>query len=246
MHPGLVARSHTECGGCGGCGGCGALSRGCPAGHRAFRPFCLCSLSTIMPRQSRAKASQIVKSSGLPSHTADATGIANGSLVPNWPPLQPLIPTEDIWVETLLQDQIILIRKLFTSSLCKNYVSFLSSLPLTTTPAKPKEGNAVRINDRFEVHDAGFAQRLWSSTCLAHVLTGSAGAEKGNSLRPDEWMNLWGGELCGLNPRIRVYRYRKGHHFGPHCRFTKMTHHHLGWGICILTQFLTIYLCAFH
>ena len=227
------------------CGGCGALSRDCLTGYCAFRTFCPCSPSTKMPPKSRAKASQIVKRSGLTAHTADATCIASGSLVPNWPPLQPLIPAEDIWAEILLQDQIILIRKLFTPSLCRNYVSFLSSLPLTTTPAKPKEGNAVRINDRFEVHDAGFAQHLWSSTCLAHVLTGLGGAEKGTSLRPDELMNLWGGELCGLNPRIRVYRYRKGHRFGPHCRFTRITHHHPGWCMFILTQFLIIYLCAF-
>lgn len=123
-------------------------------------------------------------------------------------------------MQMLLQDQIILIRKFFTPSLCKNYVSFLSTLPLITTPAITKAGNAVRINDRFEVHDASFAQRLWSSTGLAHVRSGLVGAEERTPPRPDELMNLWGEELCGLNPRIRVYRYRKGHRFGPHYRFT--------------------------
>lgn len=183
-----------------------------------------------MPSKPRAKDSQTIKSSGAAAKTADAAGIASGSLVPNWPPLQPLIPTEGLWMETLLQDQIILIRKLFTPSLCKNFVSFLSSLPLITTPAKPREGNAVRINDRFEVHDARFAQRLWSSTCLARILTGLVGAGERTPPKPDELTNLWGGELCGLNPRIRVYRYRKGHRFGPHCRFTSMTHHHSLYG----------------
>lgn len=180
-----------------------------------------------MPSKSRAKASQNTKSSEAPANTAaaaDAAGVASVPLLPNWPPLQPLIPTENLCMEALLQDQITLIRTLFTPSLCKTYVAFLSSLPLITTPAKAKEGNAVRINDRFEVHDAAFAQRLWSSTGLAHVVAGFAGAEGRTPPRLDELTTRWGGELCGLNPRIRVYRYRKGHRFGPHCRCTRMTH----------------------
>lgn len=179
-----------------------------------------------MSSKFRAKAGHTTKSSGPTADTADAAGAASASLLPNWPPLQPLVPTEDLRVEALLQDQIILIRKLFTSSLCKNYVLFLSSLPLITTPAKAKEENAVRINDRFEVYDVGFAQRLWSSTCLAHIVTGLVGAEGRTTQRLNGLTTLWGGELCGLNPRIRVYRYRKGQRFGPHCRSIRMTHHH--------------------
>lgn len=197
----------------------------CTGQHKVQYSTNRLALNQKMPPKSRAKASQALKSSGFTANTADFAGVANGSLVPNWPLLQPLIPTADLFMQMLLQDQIILIRQFFTSSLCRSYISFLSSLPLITTPAAPKEGNAVRVNDRFEVHDAGFAQRLWSSTCLAHVLSGLVGAEERTPPRPDELMNLWGGELCGLNPRIRVYRYKKGHRFGPHCRFTRMTHH---------------------
>src|SRR5882762_3505685 len=54
---------------------------------------------------------------------------------PNWPPLRPLIPASDLSLEPLLDDQSYLIRSFFTSSLCKTYVSFLSSLPLITTTA---------------------------------------------------------------------------------------------------------------
>ena len=183
-----------------------------------------------MPSKSRAKASQTIKSSGPTARTADAVGVASVSCLPNWPLLQPLIPSEDLWMDALLQDQIILIRKLFTPTLCKTFVSFLSSLPLITTPAKPKEGHAVRISDRLEVHDAHFAQHLWSSTGLAHVITGLVGAEERTPPGLDELTTVWGGELCGLNPRIRVYRYRKGHRFGPHCRFTRPIIV-LGWGI---------------
>jgi hypothetical protein len=143
-------------------------------------------------------------------------------LNPKWPMLQPLVPTRDLWMEAVLQDQIILIRNLFTSSLCKNYVSFLSTLPLITTPATAKEGYAVRINDRFEVHDVGFSQRLWRATGLADVVAGLDGADQRLSQSPDKLTTLWGGELCGLNPRIRVYRYRKGQRFGPHCRLINL------------------------
>jgi len=29
---------------------------------------------------------------------------------------------------------------------------------------------------------------------------------------------LWGGEVLGLNPNIRIYRYSKGQFFDQHCR----------------------------
>lgn len=168
-----------------------------------------------MPSKPRDKALLATRSTDAGIDAAAAATTDRGSSIPNWPQLQPLVPTEDLCMEAVLQDQIIVIRNLFTSSLCKKYVSFLSSLPLTTTPAKAKEGNAVRINDRFEVHDVGLAERLWSTTGLAHVVTGLEG---GPQKKLDELVMLWGGEVCGLNPRIRVYRYRKGQRFGPHCR----------------------------
>ena len=113
-------------------------------------------------------------------------------LRPQWPALRPLVPTCDLFLDTVLEDQIILIRKLFTVSLCNSFVSFLSSLPLVTTPGVPKKGEALRVNDRFQIEDAAFAEQLWSSTALKELVEQSA--------------NDWGGEVCGLNPRIRIYR----------------------------------------
>ena len=89
---------------------------------------------------------------------------------PNWPPLRPLIPSSDLSLDPLLDDQIYLIRRFFTSSLCKTYVSCLSSLPLITTARNPKKGEAVRVNDRFQIHDADFAESLWSSTALKQLV----------------------------------------------------------------------------
>ncbi|KAK2765838.1 hypothetical protein FQN53_006780 [Emmonsiellopsis sp. PD_33] len=125
---------------------------------------------------------------------------------PNWPPLKPLIPPTDLTLDTVLSDQILIIRNLFTSTLCKNYISFLSSLPLVTTPGRPKKGEAVRVNDRFQVDDAVFAERLWRETGLKGLVEGRAAEEK----------ELWGGEVLGLNPNIRVYRYVPGQFFAQH------------------------------
>jgi hypothetical protein len=30
-------------------------------------------------------------------------------------------------------------------------------------------------------------------------------------------LRMWGGEVIGLNPNIRVYRYKKGQFFDQHC-----------------------------
>lgn len=131
---------------------------------------------------------------------------------PNWPALLPLIPTPDLYLATIIPSQIITISNFWTSTLCKSYVSFLSTLPLTTTPGKPKRGEAVRVNDRYQIDDPAFAERLWSQTALRELVTGEAtGATEA------ERKALWGGEVVGLNPNIRVYRYGKGQFFDQHC-----------------------------
>jgi len=123
---------------------------------------------------------------------------------PNWPPLTPLVPALDLTVDTVLKDQILVIANFFTSTLCKNYVAFLSSLPLITTPGKPKRGEAVRFNDRFQIEDATFADRLWNQTGLKEIVS------------TYEDPSIWNGKVLGLNPNIRVYRYRQGQFFDKH------------------------------
>ena len=160
-----------------------------------------------MPQRSRRKATTTPRPK--PSEEKEKA--------PDWPALQPLVPTTDLALETLLEDQIILIRSLFTSNLCKKYVSFLSSLPLITTPAKPKEGEALRVNDRIQFDDPAFAERLWSSTGLRSLVSGSTGNVDHHDLTQAGAMSPWGGEVCGLNPRIRIYRY--GQPFPVYCSF---------------------------
>jgi len=98
----------------------------------------------------------------------------------------------------------LIIRNLFTSTLCKNYVSFLSSLPLTTTPGKPKRGEATRVNDRFQIDDSNFAQIVWEKSPLKALV---------DSLDDDAGFQ---GKVLGLNSNIRVYRYRPGQFFDRH------------------------------
>ena len=131
-----------------------------------------------------------------------------GETLPNWPPLAPLVPAIDLSLETLLTDQIILIRNLFTSTLCKNYVSFLSSLPLSTTSIHHKKDEALRVNDRYMIDDPAFAERLWSQTALRELIAGPVDdVPAGDRLEPQGLEKLFGGKVLGLNPRIRIYRY---------------------------------------
>ncbi|CAE7180002.1 hypothetical protein CFE70_006209 [Pyrenophora teres f. teres 0-1] len=131
------------------------------------------------------------------------------SQVPNWPALNPLMPESDIALEELVPNQIVTIPNLWTPSLCKTYVSFLSSLPLTTTPGKPKKGSAVRVNDRFQIDDAAFADKLWTGTALKRLVMGAAPSDQ-------QRKELWGGDVVGLNPNIRIYRYSSGQFFDQH------------------------------
>lgn len=50
---------------------------------------------------------------------------------------------------------------------------------------------------------------------------------------------LWGGEVCGLNPRIRVYRYGKGQFFGQHCGCTIDS-------LCYSRSYHTVFKLIFH
>lgn len=128
---------------------------------------------------------------------------------PNWPAFTPLVPPSDLTLQDVLPGQIVTIPSFWTATLCKNYVSFLRSLPLTTTPGKPKKGDAVRVNDRYQIDDPVFAGRLWGETALKPLVTESTRNE------------LWGGEVIGLNPNIRIYRYSKGQFFDQHCRCSR-------------------------
>ncbi|KAK3394119.1 hypothetical protein B0H63DRAFT_532129 [Podospora didyma] len=123
---------------------------------------------------------------------------------PPWPPFKPALPVIDLILEPVVPDKVVILRSLFPRSLCRDYVSHLRDLPLTTTPGKPKRGLALRVNDRYQIDDPKFANRLWTETGLKDAIL-------------DSTMNhLWGGEVIGLNSNIRVYRYSPGQFFDAH------------------------------
>ncbi|EKV05828.1 hypothetical protein PDIG_80250 [Penicillium digitatum PHI26] len=148
------------------------------------------------------------------------------STTTNWPPLRPLLPAADLTLTPLLPGQIYIIRNFLSGTLCKTYISFLASLPLTTTPGTPKKDEALRVNDRFQVDDARFAEMLWSTTALKELVTTRFEEDEyeddqdteNDGVLAERARQLWGGEPLGLNPNIRIYRYSAGQFFGQHCK----------------------------
>nr|EAQ71089.1 hypothetical protein MGCH7_ch7g496 [Pyricularia oryzae 70-15] len=126
---------------------------------------------------------------------------------PAWPIFKPTLPVSDLSLDTIVPGKVVVMHNFFPRSLCRDYVAFLKTLPLVTTPARPKKGEAVRQNDRFQVNDPDFAARLWLQTGLKEALTADC--------KPIPCASR-GGDVVGLSPNIRVYRYTKGQHFAPH------------------------------
>lgn len=92
---------------------------------------------------------------------------------PSWPKFKPPLPVVDLTpVPHPRTDKIVTIDAFFPKSLCRDYVAFLQTLDLQTTPGRPKRGDAVRVNDRFQVQDGLFAGALWEKTGLREALMG--------------------------------------------------------------------------
>ncbi|KAI0540372.1 hypothetical protein GGR58DRAFT_143772 [Xylaria digitata] len=139
-------------------------------------------------------------------HANATTDAAAAAAATSWPPFKPKLPVAKLVFDTPIptfRDQIVLLRNFWPKSLCRDYLTFLSSLPLTTTPSRPKRGEATRVNDRFQVQDAQLAQRFWLQTGLRDAVL-------------DDSVKHLGGEVVGLNPNVRVYRYSKNQFFDCH------------------------------
>lgn len=79
----------------------------------------------------------------------------------------------------------------------------------------------MRVNDRFQIDDPGLSKELWVGTGLAELITRAGvdgeGPPEGEAANKKAMEQRWGGEVVGLNPNIRIYRYGKGHFFDKHC-----------------------------
>ncbi|ODQ79640.1 hypothetical protein BABINDRAFT_8541 [Babjeviella inositovora NRRL Y-12698] len=110
--------------------------------------------------------------------------------------------------ETVVDGQIITIPKFFNAELCDELIASFTtspSLTLETTPLIKGKGYAARVNDRALTNDPVAAQSLWAY--LSKLLQLQYGDEAISSIFDD---------AIGLNPQLRIYRYRAGHHFGKH------------------------------
>jgi len=103
-------------------------------------------------------------------------------------------------IRHLVDNEIIIVDDALSARACAAIVDAVERHDAFTesTSRGPRFGEAWRRNGRFAVEDAGFADALWNA---------SGGRE------------TFAFELAdakGLNPNIRVYRYRSSEHFGPH------------------------------
>jgi hypothetical protein len=118
-------------------------------------------------------------------------------------PFPNLAQKEYLEITELEPEQIYVIPDFLHGKECESLIRYfeLNLPPLPTPNAKPKKGYAFRNNDRQSIEDVQLAQELWKG--MEQVVQESAIPKINKTPK-------------GLNPNIRVYRYRKGHSFGAH------------------------------
>ncbi|ORE04096.1 hypothetical protein BCV72DRAFT_20393 [Rhizopus microsporus var. microsporus] len=104
-------------------------------------------------------------------------------------------------LEELEPEQIYVIPNFLNAKECESVITYFTKHlpPKENTSTRPKKGEAFRNNDRQAMEDAQVATELWK--LLEPIVQEPLRVNK----RP-----------IGLNSNIRIYRYRKGHSFGPH------------------------------
>lgn len=113
--------------------------------------------------------------------------------------------------EVVINDQIVVIPNFFSKELCQEMInSFENNLRMETTPMRKSKEYAVRVNDRYSSIDFDASQKLWEYLQLFLVKENQYDDFDMKALKSNF------SNAIGLNPQLRVYRYRKGHHFGQH------------------------------
>ncbi|CUM57637.1 unnamed protein product [Debaryomyces tyrocola] len=115
--------------------------------------------------------------------------------------------------ETLIRDQIIIVEKFFSNELCNELIKSFESSPelkMETTPLIKSKEYAARFNDRGFSVDFDASRNLWSYLQKILLQEFEYEDDDGND------MKLIFNDAIALNSQLRIYRYRKGHHFGQH------------------------------
>lgn len=120
-----------------------------------------------------------------------------------------ILQKEALECRILLENQIILVDEFLSVEECKRFVKFIDNAPLELTPPK-KKGEAERVNFRFSVISASFAEKL-HSLLLPHLP--SFPPPTSVRRRPPLGEKR---SPHSCNSNIRMYKYTPSQYFGPH------------------------------
>lgn len=115
--------------------------------------------------------------------------------------------------EIVINDQIVVIEKFFSNEVCNDLIKSFECSPelnMETTPLVKSKDYAARFNDRGLTTDFNASKSLWSY--LQKILLQDLDYDDEDI---DESKKVFS-DAIALNSQLRVYRYRKGHHFGQH------------------------------
>ncbi|KVI10143.1 uncharacterized protein LOC112512381 [Cynara cardunculus var. scolymus] len=116
----------------------------------------------------------------------------------NWPVIK---PKSNLRITRLKDYDLFTVQNFLTAAESKAFVKAAESIGFVHQGSLgPTKGEAYRDNDRIAVNDPVLADTLWESG-LGKLLSD---------------LTIRGKVAVGLNPNIRLYRYKVGQHFGRH------------------------------
>ncbi|KAH7855591.1 hypothetical protein Vadar_026553 [Vaccinium darrowii] len=115
-----------------------------------------------------------------------------------WPPIK---PKSNLKITRLKDTDLFTVQDFFTSVESKAFIKAAESIGFAHQGSLgPAKGEAYRDNDRVSLNDPVLADTIWES-----------GLD-----RLFSEFKIRGKVAVGLNPNIRLYRYKVGQHFGRH------------------------------
>ncbi|CAG8520959.1 17326_t:CDS:2, partial [Acaulospora morrowiae] len=150
-----------------------------------------------MPPKSKSSRTNTLKDDK--KQTKISTPIKKFSESSKWPSF---LLKSDLQLQTLLENQIVVIPSFLTHQECTNLINFIEkNIPLEQTV--PNKGEAFRNNDRFSIENPKFAESLYQSGLNSLV---------------SHWKSFVSTKksVVGLNSNIRIYKYSTGQQFGQH------------------------------